>query len=137
MARILIVEDEPDLRELLHAALSSAGYDVVTAADGRQALNAARAQAPDLVVLDLMLPDMDGTDVCRTLRAEPQTSTAAVFIVSAKNDLLDRIGAFQEGADDYLVKPFSFRELLLRIRAMLRRGHVELPVADAAPRPAR
>jgi two-component system phosphate regulon response regulator PhoB len=97
-------------------------------------LRPARPHTPDLVVLDLMLPDMDGTEICRTLRADPNTATAAVFIVSAKNDLLDRIGAFQEGADDYLVKPFSFRELLLRIRAMLRRSHVALPVAGSGHR---
>jgi two-component system, OmpR family, phosphate regulon response regulator PhoB len=121
LARILVVEDEPDLRELLETALTSAGYESMAAGTGREGLRILREQQPDLVVLDLMLPDMDGTDICRVLRSEPAISRTAIFIVSAKNDLLDRIDAFQQGADDYLVKPFSFRELLLRIQALLRR----------------
>jgi two-component system phosphate regulon response regulator PhoB len=121
LARILVVEDEPDLRELLQTALTSAGYESMAAGTGRDGLRMLREQHPDLVVLDLMLPDMDGTDICRVLRSEPAIARTAVFIVSAKNDLLDRIDAFQQGADDYLVKPFSFRELLLRIQALLRR----------------
>lgn len=129
MPRVLVVEDEADLRELLEAALRSAGYEVTTAADGRAGLRAARTELPDLVVLDLMLPDIDGADLCRTLRSEPATADVVIFVISAKSDLLDRIGAFQQGADDFLVKPFSFRELLLRIRAMLRRTRVELPLA--------
>jgi two-component system, OmpR family, phosphate regulon response regulator PhoB len=124
VARILVVEDEPDLRELLQTALESAGYESATAGTGREGLRLLREQQPDLLVLDLMLPDMDGTDICRVLRSEPAIAHTAVFVVSAKNDLLDRIDAFQQGADDYLVKPFSFRELLLRIQALLRRsGH--------------
>jgi two-component system, OmpR family, phosphate regulon response regulator PhoB len=122
MARILVVEDEPDLRELLQTALTSAGYESTVAGTGQEGLRLLREQHPDLVVLDLMLPDMYGTDVCRVLRSEPAISHTAVFVVSAKNDLLDRIDAFRHGADDYLVKPFSFRELLARIHALLRRS---------------
>jgi two-component system, OmpR family, phosphate regulon response regulator PhoB len=127
VARILVVEDEPDLRELLQTALTSAGHQAFVAGTGREGLRLLREQHPDLVVLDLMLPDMDGTDVCRVLRSEPDVARTAVFVVSAKSDLLDRIEAFQHGADDYLMKPFSFRELLLRVQALLRRSHV-LPV---------
>jgi two-component system phosphate regulon response regulator PhoB len=121
LARILVVEDEPDLRELLQTALTSAGYESMAAGTGRDGLRLLREQHPDLVELELKHPDMDGTDICRVLRSEPAIARTAVFIVSAKNDLLDRIDAFQQGADDYLVKPFSFRELLLRIQALLRR----------------
>jgi two-component system phosphate regulon response regulator PhoB len=133
VARILIVEDEPDLLDLLHAGLQTAGFTVDLAAEGGEALASARANVPDLVLLDLMLPDMDGTEVCRRLRADAATRKAAVIIVSAKSELLDRIQAFQDGADDYIVKPFSFRELLLRIQAVLRRTQGELP-APALPR---
>jgi two-component system phosphate regulon response regulator PhoB len=121
MARILVVEDEPDLRELLQTALTSAGHEPTTAGTGQEGLRLLREKQPDLVLLDLMLPDMDGTDICRVLRSDPAIARTAVFVVSAKSDLLDRIEAFRQGADDYLVKPFSFRELLLRIQALLRR----------------
>jgi two-component system, OmpR family, phosphate regulon response regulator PhoB len=120
-ARILIVEDEPDLLDLLDGGLRTAGFTVDLAAEGGAGLRLACANVPDLVLLDLMLPDMDGTEVCRRLRRDPATGKAGIIIVSAKSELLDRIGAFQDGADDYIVKPFSFRELLLRIQAVLRR----------------
>jgi DNA-binding response OmpR family regulator len=130
MARVLVVEDEPDLLELLEAALKSGGYDVDISDTGRDGLSRARRCLPDLVVLDLMLPDMDGTDVCRVLRSEAATQKTPILILSARNDLSDRIAAFQQGADDYLTKPFSFRELLLRIQAILRRANGNAPQAQ-------
>jgi two-component system phosphate regulon response regulator PhoB len=132
-ARILIVEDEPDLLDLLDGGLRTAGFAVDLAAEGGEALRIARANVPDLVLLDLMLPDMDGTEVCRRLRQDAATRQAGIVIVSARSELLDRIEAFQDGADDYLVKPFSFRELLLRIQAVLRRTHGQM-LAPAVPR---
>jgi two-component system phosphate regulon response regulator PhoB len=132
-ARILIVEDEPDLLDLLDGGLRTAGFTVDLAAEGGEALRLAGANAPDLVLLDLMLPDMDGTEVCRRLRRQPATERTGIIVVSAKSDLRDRIQAFQEGADDYVVKPFSFRELLLRVQAVLRRTQGE-PMVPAPSR---
>jgi two-component system, OmpR family, phosphate regulon response regulator PhoB len=127
MPRILIVEDEVDLCELLEMGLSSAGYEVQVASGGKQALRQAREMLPDLIVLDLMLPDAPGIEICRAVRQDPATEKTGVVVVSAKTELLDRIDAFRSGADDYLMKPFSFRELLLRIEAVLRRSGISRP----------
>jgi two-component system phosphate regulon response regulator PhoB len=121
MARILIVEDEKDLLDVLAYNLRQAGHTPVLATDAREALAAVAAQAPDLVLLDLMLPDMPGTDVCRTLKSDPNTRDIPVVMVTAKGEEIDRVVGFELGADDYVVKPYSVRELLLRLNAILRR----------------
>lgn len=117
--RILIVEDEPSLLETLALNLRSGGYDIVTASDGATALEVARTAAPDLVILDLMLPELDGLTVCRSLR---QASDVPILILTARTGELDKIIGLESGADDYLTKPFSLGELQARIRALLRRA---------------
>jgi two-component system phosphate regulon response regulator PhoB len=119
--RILVVDDEPDLLDLVRLSLSEAGFAVETAASGQQALELLRRAAPDLVVLDLMLPDMPGTEVCRFIRSRPETAEVLVLMLTAKSEEVDRIVGFELGADDYVTKPFSPRELVLRVRALLRR----------------
>jgi len=116
--KILVVDDEPTIRETVAYNLENAGYDVITAADGPAALEAARKQSPDLVILDIMLPGMDGFEVCRILRKE---MTTPVLMLTARDDEIDRVVGLEVGADDYLTKPFSMRELLARVKAMLRR----------------
>jgi two-component system phosphate regulon response regulator PhoB len=131
MARLLLIEDERDLLKVLEFNLRQAGHEVLTAARGRDGLQLAREQHPALVVLDLMLPDIPGTEVCRTLKQDPKTSDIAVLMLTAKGEEVDRVVGFELGADDYMVKPFSVRELLLRINAILRRGQSE-PEAQAS-----
>jgi two-component system phosphate regulon response regulator PhoB len=127
MARILVVEDEKDLQDLLEFNLRQAGYQVLVAADGRRGLQLATEQRPDLVLLDLMLPGMSGTDVCRALKSSAATRAIPVVMVTAKGEEIDRVVGFELGADDYVVKPYSNRELLLRIQAILRRGAADQP----------
>ena len=123
---ILIVDDEPDLVATVDYNLRREGYATRTAASGREALAAAaQAPLPDLVVLDLMLPDMPGTEVCRRLRAADVTRGLPILMLTAKGDEIDRVVGFEVGADDYVTKPFSVRELLLRIGAILRRAQTE------------
>ena len=122
MARVLVIEDEADLREVLSYNLTQAGHRALSAPTAGEGLRLAREARPDLVLLDLMLPDAPGTAVCRALRSEPDTQRVPIIMVSAKGDEVDRIVGFELGADDYVVKPFSVRELLLRIDAVLRRG---------------
>ena len=120
MARtILVVEDEPTLRETLVEALEADGFRVVAAADGREALTRFRADRPDLVLLDLMLPEMSGIEVCRIIRAE---SGVPIVMLTAKDSELDKVVGLELGADDYVTKPFSLRELSARIRALFRRS---------------
>ncbi|HTY17784.1 MAG TPA: response regulator transcription factor [Myxococcota bacterium] len=119
--RILVVDDEPDLLDLVRLSLAEAGFAVETAGSGAQALELLRRAAPDLVVLDLMLPDMPGTEVCRFIRSRPETAEVLVLMLTAKSEEVDRIVGFELGADDYVTKPFSPRELVLRVRALLRR----------------
>jgi len=121
MARILIVEDEADLRDILHFNLQQAGYTVFPVATGREALRLARERRPDLVVLDLHLPDIDGTEVVKRLKADSATEDVPVLVLTARGEEVDRVLGFELGAEDYVVKPFSVRELLLRIAALLRR----------------
>jgi two-component system response regulator ResD len=120
-SRILVVEDEPDLRTLLDRHLERAGHRVVVAEDGREALRMAWTQPVDLVVLDLMLPGVDGIEVCRRLRSDPRTSRVPVVMLTAKLEATDRIAGLEVGADDYVTKPFNLRELVLRVEAVLRR----------------
>lgn len=122
MQRILVIEDENDIRQLLRFNLEREGFAVLEAADGLGGLHMATSELPDLVVLDLMLPGMDGCDVCRRLKAQPVTAAIPVLMLTARGEEVDRIVGLTLGADDYVVKPFSVRELVLRIRAILRRG---------------
>src|SRR5262245_47477990 len=118
---ILVVDDEPDLLELVRVNLSQAGFEVETAETGRQALERARRSAPDLVILDLMLPDLSGTEVCRHLRSDAGLGEVPIIMLTARADEVDRVVGLEIGADDYVTKPFSPRELTLRVRAVLRR----------------
>lgn len=123
MARkILVVDDEALLVETIAYNLEQAGYKVVTAADGKSALEAARTEAPDLIILDIMLPEMDGLEVCRQLRRESGTATTPIVMLTAKGDEIDKVVGLEVGADDYVTKPFGRRELLARVRALLRRA---------------
>ncbi|MGH7392189.1 MAG: response regulator [Candidatus Rokuibacteriota bacterium] len=126
---VLVVDDEPDIRSLIVFHLGREGYRCRTASTGPQALAEARASRPDLVVLDLMLPEMDGLDVCRRLRADPRTAQLPIIMLTAKADEVDRVVGLEIGADDYVAKPFSPKELVARVRAVLRRGRSR---ADAA-----
>ncbi len=122
MARVLVIEDEADLREVLQYNLTQAGHRAFAAATGDAGLKLALEVKPDIVLLDLMLPDVPGTVVAKSLRREPLTQTIPIIMVTAKGEEIDRIVGFELGADDYVVKPFSVRELMLRIDAVLRRG---------------
>ena len=119
---ILVVEDEPDLRTTLEFNLKSEGYKVNSAADGRGAINEIGKKVPDLVLLDLMLPDMSGLEVCKKIRKESFSDQVSIIMLTAKGEEVDRVLGFELGADDYVVKPFSVRELLLRISSILKRG---------------
>ena len=119
--RILVVDDEPDLLELVRLALSQAGFVVETAAGGREALEKIRRSPPDLVVLDLMMPDLSGNDVCRQIRSDGALAELPIVMLTAKSKEVDRVVGFELGADDYVAKPFSPRELVLRVKAVLRR----------------
>lgn len=126
-SRILIVEDETDLAELIAFHLRQEGYQAEIAGNGRLGLEKALADPPDLVILDLMLPEMLGSEVCRNLRKDPRTAALPVLMLTAKGEEIDRVVGFEVGADDYVVKPFSLRELLLRIKSLLRRSQ---PLTD-------
>jgi two-component system, OmpR family, phosphate regulon response regulator PhoB len=121
MTRVLVIEDEKDLQQVLEYNLRKGGYEVHSAVRGNDGLELARERRPDLILLDLMLPDIPGTEVCRLLRQDPLTKDIPVIMVTAKGEEIDRVVGFELGADDYVVKPFSVRELLLRVRAVLRR----------------
>ena len=129
-AKILVVDDEPDAVELIRFNLSAAGFEVVTAEDGEEALKRARATAPDLILLDIMLPEVDGLEVCKILRRDPATSAIPIIMLTAKAAEIDRVLGLELGADDYVTKPFSPRELVLRIKGMLRRGQPNETKAD-------
>ncbi len=121
---ILVVEDEAALRDLLVYNLQREGYQTLQAPSGTDALRLARGHKPDLIILDLMLPELDGLTVCRTLRREPATAPAAILMLTARSGEIDKIVGLEAGADDYLVKPFGLGELMARVRAMLRRTRV-------------
>ena len=123
MARkILVVDDETVLLETIVYNLEQSGYQVVTASDGLSALDIANREFPDLIVLDIMLPGIDGLEVCRRLRREDRTATTPIIMLTAKGDEIDKVVGLEVGADDYVTKPFGRRELLARIRALLRRA---------------
>ena len=121
---ILVVDDEPDIVEIIQYNLEKSGFDVIVAADGPAALEKARDETPDLIVLDLMLPGLEGTDVCRILKQDERTRSIPILMLTAKSEEIDRIIGLELGADDYVVKPFSPREIALRIRNILRRRSV-------------
>lgn len=121
MPKILVVDDEPDALEVLEFNLKNAGYEVSTADDGEAALKKARQLLPDLILLDLMLPEVDGLEVCKLLRRDTATSGIPIIMVTAKAAEIDRVVGLELGADDYVTKPFSPRELVLRVRNLLRR----------------
>jgi DNA-binding response OmpR family regulator len=116
---ILVVDDEPAVTDLLAYNLRKANYDVLTAADGQTALHLARESKPDLILLDLMIPEVDGLDVCRELR---KSSGVPIIMITARGEEIDRVVGLEIGADDYVTKPFSVRELMARIKAVLRRS---------------
>ncbi|MBK9266501.1 MAG: response regulator [Polyangiaceae bacterium] len=122
MATILVIEDEPALLKVLDYNFKQAGHEVLLAPRGSEGLRLARERHPDVVLLDQMLPDVQGTEVCRTLQLDPGTRDVPIVFVTAKGDEVDRIVAFELGAVDYVVKPFSVRELVLRVQAILRRS---------------
>jgi two-component system phosphate regulon response regulator PhoB len=119
---ILIVEDEKDLVDLMQFNLRQAGFETASARDGEQALALVRQRTPDLVLLDLMLPGVPGMEVCRQLKSSPRTRNVPVIMVTARGEEVDRVVGLELGADDFVTKPFSVRELVLRVRAILRRG---------------
>jgi phosphate regulon transcriptional regulator PhoB len=119
---VLVVEDEPDIRDLIVHHLTRDGFRCRTAGTGPEALARVQSSPPDLIVLDLMLPEMDGLEVCRRLRGDPATASLPLIMLTAKTDEVDRIVGLELGADDYLAKPFSPKELVARVRAVLRRA---------------
>ncbi len=125
--KILVVEDEEDIMELVSFNLSKAGYEVSEATTGEMALEKAKTQIPDLVVLDLMLPGIDGLKVCRSIKNDSNTSRIPVIMLTAKGDEADIVVGLEMGADDYVTKPFSPKILLARIRAVLRRNEMDVP----------
>ena len=135
MPHVLIVDDESDLARLVEFNLKAAGLDTAIAPDGETALRLAWERVPDLVLLDLMLPGISGTEICRQLKRDPRTSKVPVIMLTAKGEELDRVVGFELGADDYVTKPFSVRELVLRCQAVLRRNAPEAAQpAEGAPR---
>ncbi len=122
MTSILLVDDERDLLSLLDFNLRAAGFETLLATTGEQALAHLRRRIPDIVLLDLMLPDVPGTEVCRQLKSDPRTRHVPVVMLTAKGEEVDRVVGFELGADDYVTKPFSVRELVLRLKAVLRRA---------------
>jgi two-component system phosphate regulon response regulator PhoB len=124
------MDDEPEAVELVELNLKNAGFDVTTAADGAQALKKARSAQPDLIVLDLMMPEIDGLEVCKILRRDPATARIPIIMLTAKAAEVDRIVGLELGADDYVTKPFSPRELVLRVKKVLRRGQSDQPEPD-------
>src|SRR5437773_1045541 len=129
--RILIVEDDPDIAELVSRYLDKAGFQTERVASGRDALKRITAQPPDLLVLDLMLPHVDGLEICRIVRANEKTATVPIIMLTARGDESERIVGLELGADDYVAKPFSPSELVARVRALLRRAQRAAPAAGA------
>jgi two-component system phosphate regulon response regulator PhoB len=136
MKTILIIEDETDLAELIAFNMEKEGYRSLIAPDGPSGLEAARQNSPDLILLDLMLPGMSGMEICKVLKSREKTARIPIIMLTAKGEEIDRVVGFEVGADDYVVKPFSPRELLLRIKAVLRRagsGEVANRIINVGP----
>jgi two-component system phosphate regulon response regulator PhoB len=130
---ILIVDDERDLLSLLDFNMRQAGFETLLAASGQEALQQLRRRVPDLVLLDLMLPDVSGTEICRLVKSDARTKHVPVMMLTAKGEEVDKVVGFELGADDYVTKPFSVRELVLRVRAVLRRASVAPGAGDRTP----
>ena len=128
--RVLVIEDEPDLVRVLSYNLQQAGYEVVSATRGNDGLRLAQTAPPDVILLDLMLPDRPGTEICRVLKSDAKTRAVPIIMITAKGEEIDRVVGFEVGADDYVVKPYSVRELVLRIRAQLKH---RIPRAASEP----
>lgn len=126
--KILAVDDDDSIRELLELQLTRNGYEALTAADGREALD--KASGADLILLDVMLPGIDGFEICRRLKADPVLRAVPIIMLTAKAEEIDKVLGLELGADDYLVKPFSIRELLARVKAVLRRSQNSQPAAE-------
>src|SRR6185295_3779378 len=129
MERVLIVDDDPDIQHLVSYNLSQAGFDIVTATTGRKALETVQTHPPDLIILDLMLPDVDGVEVCRMLRQRESSRRIPIVMLTARSEEIDRVIGFELGADDYVMKPFSPRELVLRVKSIFRRMKEERSAA--------
>jgi phosphate regulon transcriptional regulator PhoB len=129
-SRVLIVEDEPDIRDLLAWHLEREGFQVSHGRTGLEGLRQIQAAPPDLLLLDLMLPELNGLEVCRRLRSDPATATLPIVMLTARGEELDRVLGLELGADDYIVKPFSPKEVVARVRAVLRRSR---PPRETAP----
>ena len=125
MERVLIVDDDPDILRLVSYNLKQAGFEAITADTGRKALETIQRRPPDLVILDLMLPDVDGMEVCRVLRGHESSRLIPIIMLTARGEEIDRVVGFELGADDYVMKPFSPRELVLRVKSILRRTHAD------------
>jgi two-component system phosphate regulon response regulator PhoB len=119
--RVLAIDDEPDLLELIEVNLKAAGYEVLTASNGKDGLEMARQRVPELIVLDVMLPELGGLEVCKSLRRDPATREVPILMLTARATEIDRVLGLELGADDYVTKPFSTRELVLRVKNLLRR----------------
>jgi two-component system phosphate regulon response regulator PhoB len=139
---ILIVDDERDLLSVLEFNLKQAGFETLTAMTGAEALAQLKRRIPELIVLDVMLPDISGTEVCRAVKSDPRTKHVPVMMLTARGDEVDKVVGFELGAEDYVTKPFSVRELVLRVRALLRRsaapaalGATEVEPGEAGPEP--
>jgi two-component system phosphate regulon response regulator PhoB len=133
MKNVLIIEDEKDLAELLAFNLEKEGFNATCVHDGKLGLEQACRDLPDLILLDLMLPGVLGTEICKMLRKDKKTAHIPIIMITAKSDEIDRVVGFEVGADDYIVKPFSMREVLLRVKAVMRRQEHEIksePVSD-------
>jgi two-component system OmpR family response regulator len=135
MQKVLVVDDDPGIRDVVCFALQKAGYATATAADGEQALKRFAADPPALVVLDILMPELDGVEVCRRLRADARGRATPIVFLSSKDDEVDRIVGLEVGGDDYVPKPFSPRELVARVRAILRRADALRASTGAAPEP--
>src|SRR5262245_56294309 len=122
MARVLVIEDEQDLQDILQYNLRQAGHDVLSATTAQEGLRLARGSSPEVILLDIMLPDLSGTEVARTLKKDRTTEAVPLIMVTARGEEVDRVVGLELGADDYVVKPFSVRELLLRVQAVLKRS---------------
>ena len=137
MTTVLLCDDERDLLSVLDFNLRAAGFETILATRGEEALLALKRRVPDLVLLDLMLPDLPGTEICRRIKSDPRTRHVPVVMLTAKGEEVDRVVGFELGADDYVTKPFSVRELVLRLKAVLRRAgggpSKELPRAQVGP----
>src|SRR5262249_45068408 len=137
MAQILVVEDEESLLQTLRYNLSKAGHEVRLSTNGLQALDMIRGNPPELVVLDLMLPGLDGLDLCRAVRSDtlnPAVARVPILMLTARDEEIDKVVGLEVGADDYLTKPFSMHELLARVKAQLRRGDMGTSVREVPPR---